>query len=73
MDIGAFGACARTVLKTKAHAHVCVVENPRACDKLMRKKFRMDFSRFSYELTDQQVGGGQFVSLQVNKTKRKAN
>jgi hypothetical protein len=73
MDRGAFGACARTVLKTKAHARVCVVENPRACDKLLRKKFRMDFSRFSCESTVQQVGGGRFVSLQVNKTKRKAN
>jgi hypothetical protein len=73
MDRGAFGAYARTVLKIKAHARVCVVENPRTCDKLLRKKFRMDFSRFSCELTIQQVGGGRFVSLQVNKTKRKAN
>jgi hypothetical protein len=51
IDRGACGACARTVLRTKAHARVCGVEYPRACDKLLRKKLRMDFSRFSCEST----------------------
>jgi hypothetical protein len=65
VDRGAYGACALTVLKTKAHVHgkrdvtqvharqmhVCGLEYPRICDKLPRKKLRMDFYQFSCELT----------------------
>jgi hypothetical protein len=76
VDRGAFGACALTELKRKAHARptrACGQENPRACVKSPRRKIRMDFSPISGELAVKQVGRGRFVNLQVNKSKRKAN
>jgi hypothetical protein len=76
VDRGAYGACALTELKNKAHARptrACGVEYPRACVKSPRRKIRMDFSPISGELTGKQVGRGRFVNLQVNEIKRKAN
>jgi hypothetical protein len=76
VDRGAYGACALTELKRKAHARptrACGVEYPRACVKSPRRKIRMDFSPISGELTGKQVGRGRFVNLQVNEIKRKAN
>jgi hypothetical protein len=65
VDRGAYGACALTELKKKAHARrektvaqahartmrACGVEYPRACVKSPRRKIRMDFSPISGELT----------------------
>jgi hypothetical protein len=54
VDRGAYGACARTELKRKAHARptrACGQEYPRACVKSPRRKIRMDFSPISGELT----------------------
>jgi hypothetical protein len=76
VDRGAYGACALTELKIKAHAHpthACGVEYPRAYVKSPRRKIRMDFSPISGELTGKQVGRGRLVNLQVNEIKRKEN
>ena len=51
---------------------VCGIEYSRACNKRPRKKIRMDFSQFSFELDGWQVGLGRLVHLQVKKTKRRA-
>jgi hypothetical protein len=75
VDRGAYGACALTELKNKAHAHstrACGVEYLRACVKSLRRKIRMDFSPISGELTGKQVSRGRFVNLQVNEIKRKS-
>jgi hypothetical protein len=48
--------------------------NTRApASKSLGRKFRIDFSPISDELTVNQVGRGRFVNLQVNEIKRKAN
>jgi hypothetical protein len=75
VDRGAFGACALTELKRKAHARstrACGQKNPRACVKSPRRKIRMDFSPISGELAGKQVGRGRFVNLQVNKSKKES-
>jgi hypothetical protein len=76
VDRGAYGACALTELKNKAHArptHACGVEYLRAYVKSLRRKIWMDFSPISGELTGKQVDRGRFVNLQVNEIKRKEN
>ena len=48
--------------------------NTRApASKSPRRKFRINFSPISDELTVNQVGRGLFVNLQVSEIKRKAN
>ena len=46
---------------------------PRACVKKPGKKIRINFSPIFDEMTVNQVGWGRFLSLQVSKSKRKAN
>jgi hypothetical protein len=59
VDRGAYGACALTELKQKAHARsmrACGVKYPHAYVKSPRRKIRMDFSPIFGDLTAKQVG-----------------